>query len=165
VSIDEDANSSIASPRCRLKECEFHGYSASGASCRSAGITTSAMELRRTDDIPASAAAARTPAAFADLPPDDLPPALITNSAPAPRSADTATDQPSATSSAFRFFRRACSVFGASRARSGSLFAHRRAPSAYLLRGLSRKEWEHSIPGVEGLRYSVTFRSVVGAGR
>jgi alkylated DNA repair dioxygenase AlkB len=37
--------------------------------------------------------------------------------------------------------------------------------SAYLLRGPSRKEWEHSIPGVEGLRYSVTFRSVVGAGR
>jgi alkylated DNA repair dioxygenase AlkB len=29
--------------------------------------------------------------------------------------------------------------------------------SAYLLRGPSRSEWEHSIPGVEGLRYSVTF--------
>lgn len=32
--------------------------------------------------------------------------------------------------------------------------------SAYLLRGPSRSEWEHSIPGVEALRYSVTFRSL-----
>ena len=29
--------------------------------------------------------------------------------------------------------------------------------SVYLLRGPSRAEWEHSIPGVESLRYSVTF--------
>jgi len=34
--------------------------------------------------------------------------------------------------------------------------------SAYLLRGPSRTEWEHSIPGVEVLRYSVTFRTVKG---
>src|SRR5687767_1496124 len=32
--------------------------------------------------------------------------------------------------------------------------------SAYLLRGPSRTEWEHSIPGVEGLRYSITFRNL-----
>ena len=31
--------------------------------------------------------------------------------------------------------------------------------SAYLLRGPSRTEWEHSIPGVEELRYSITFRN------
>src|SRR5438552_11933943 len=31
---------------------------------------------------------------------------------------------------------------------------------AYLLRGPVRREWEHSIPPVEHLRYSVTFRSV-----
>ena len=31
--------------------------------------------------------------------------------------------------------------------------------SAYLLRGPVRHEWEHSIPPVEHLRYSVTFRS------
>jgi len=30
--------------------------------------------------------------------------------------------------------------------------------SFYLLRGPSRDEWEHSIPAVEALRYSVTFR-------
>lgn len=31
--------------------------------------------------------------------------------------------------------------------------------SAYLLRGSARREWEHSIPPVNGLRYSVTFRN------
>ena len=32
--------------------------------------------------------------------------------------------------------------------------------SAYLLRGPVRREWEHSIPPLEQLRYSVTFRSL-----
>jgi alkylated DNA repair dioxygenase AlkB len=39
-----------------------------------------------------------------------------------------------------------------------SLMAERR--SAYLLRGASRTEWEHSIPPLETLRYSVTFRTL-----
>ena len=34
------------------------------------------------------------------------------------------------------------------------------ARSAYVLSGASRHEWEHSIPAVEHLRYSVTFRSL-----
>ncbi len=32
--------------------------------------------------------------------------------------------------------------------------------SAYLLRGASRTEWEHSIAAVDALRYSITFRSL-----
>jgi alkylated DNA repair dioxygenase AlkB len=32
--------------------------------------------------------------------------------------------------------------------------------SAYLLRGPSRTEWEHSVPPLERLRYSITFRSL-----
>ena len=32
--------------------------------------------------------------------------------------------------------------------------------SAYLMRGPSRTEWEHSIPEVEGVRYSITFRTL-----
>ena len=32
--------------------------------------------------------------------------------------------------------------------------------SAYLLSGASRTEWEHSIPAVDTLRYSITFRNV-----
>jgi alkylated DNA repair dioxygenase AlkB len=31
--------------------------------------------------------------------------------------------------------------------------------SAYLMSGPSRTEWEHSIPGVDALRYSITFRN------
>jgi alkylated DNA repair dioxygenase AlkB len=34
--------------------------------------------------------------------------------------------------------------------------------SAYLMRGESRTKWEHSIPGVESLRYSITFRNLKG---
>ena len=34
--------------------------------------------------------------------------------------------------------------------------------SAYLLRGPARTEWEHSIPAVESLRYSLTFRTLKG---
>ena len=33
--------------------------------------------------------------------------------------------------------------------------------SAYLLRGPSRTEWEHSIPPVDTLRYSITFRNLL----
>jgi alkylated DNA repair dioxygenase AlkB len=33
--------------------------------------------------------------------------------------------------------------------------------SIYLLRGLSRQEWYHSIPAIPTLRYSVTFRNFV----
>jgi alkylated DNA repair dioxygenase AlkB len=35
--------------------------------------------------------------------------------------------------------------------------------SAYLLRGAARTEWEHSIPAVDTLRYSITFRSLRSA--
>lgn len=36
--------------------------------------------------------------------------------------------------------------------------------SAYLLRGPARDEWEHSIPPLETLRYSITFRTLRAAG-
>jgi len=32
--------------------------------------------------------------------------------------------------------------------------------SAYVMRGEARQEWEHSIPPVDSLRYSVTFRTL-----
>jgi alkylated DNA repair dioxygenase AlkB len=35
-----------------------------------------------------------------------------------------------------------------------------RPRSAYLLRGPARWEWEHSIPPMDRLRYSITFRSL-----
>jgi alkylated DNA repair dioxygenase AlkB len=33
--------------------------------------------------------------------------------------------------------------------------------SVYVLRGSARNEWEHSIPAVAALRYSITFRNVL----
>jgi alkylated DNA repair dioxygenase AlkB len=55
------------------------------------------------------------------------------------------------------------------RRNSGSAWTRRSlrlAPrSAYLLRGPARTAWEHSIPAVETLRYSLTFRSLAGRGR
>jgi alkylated DNA repair dioxygenase AlkB len=52
----------------------------------------------------------------------------------------------------FRFRRNA----GRGWQRASVLLAPR---SAYLLRGPARNEWEHSIPGVDRLRYSLTFRN------
>jgi alkylated DNA repair dioxygenase AlkB len=37
--------------------------------------------------------------------------------------------------------------------------------SAYLLAGPSRTEWEHSIPAVDALRYSITFRNFKNEGK
>lgn len=37
--------------------------------------------------------------------------------------------------------------------------------SAYLLSGAARAEWEHSILGVDALRYSTIFRNLRHAGR
>lgn len=52
------------------------------------------------------------------------------------------------------------------RRRSGAGWERRsftaRPRSAYTLQGPSRTEWEHSIPAVEALRYSVTFRTLRG---
>lgn len=36
-----------------------------------------------------------------------------------------------------------------------------RPRSIYLLDGEARREWEHSVPPVSGLRYSITFRTIV----
>jgi alkylated DNA repair dioxygenase AlkB len=52
----------------------------------------------------------------------------------------------------FRFRRKA----GAGWQRASIRLAPR---SAYLLRGPARTEWQHSIPSVEFLRYSLTFRN------
>ena len=52
----------------------------------------------------------------------------------------------------FRFRRKK----GAGWERSSLVLAPR---SAYLLHGPARTEWEHSIPAVTELRYSITFRN------
>jgi len=39
-----------------------------------------------------------------------------------------------------------------------------RPRSIYVLDGVARTEWEHSIPAVEELRYSITFRTLAESG-
>jgi alkylated DNA repair dioxygenase AlkB len=56
----------------------------------------------------------------------------------------------------FRFRRKA----GAGWQRASLLVEPR---SAYLLAGEARDQWEHSIPAVDALRYSITFRTLAGA--
>ena len=42
---------------------------------------------------------------------------------------------------------------------------HLEPRSVYLLQGAARSEWEHSIPPVETLRYSITFRNIIDPAR
>jgi alkylated DNA repair dioxygenase AlkB len=40
------------------------------------------------------------------------------------------------------------------------LLQHFQPCSAYLMRGSARWDWQHSIPPVDKLRYSITFRTL-----
>ena len=100
-------------------------------------------------------------AAFAGLPPDRLAHALVTEYRPG-TSIGWHRDRPHyddvigiSLSSPCTFRMRRKHDAGWERA---SLRVDRR--SIYLMRGPSRWEWEHSIPAVEALRYSITFRSM-----
>jgi alkylated DNA repair dioxygenase AlkB len=100
-------------------------------------------------------------ARFAGLEPDELPHVLITEySVGAP--IGWHKDRPVfgdvigislLSPCRFRFRRKA----GARWERAAVILEPR---SAYLLRGVARAEWEHSIPEAESLRYSITFRSL-----
>ena len=102
-------------------------------------------------------------AAFADLAPTDLVHALVTEYAPGAAIGwhrDKAVfgdviGVSLGSACRFRFRRKA-----GTRWERASLTLESR--SAYLLRGPSRTEWEHSIPAVDAPRYSVTFRSLAG---
>jgi alkylated DNA repair dioxygenase AlkB len=100
-------------------------------------------------------------AAFAGLPPDHLMNALITEYRPG-TSIGWHRDRPNyedvigiSLSSPCTFRMRRKRGTGWERAAT-----HLDRRSIYLMRGASRWEWEHSIPAVDGLRYSVTFRSM-----
>lgn len=148
-----------------LKEFEFHGYTGKRR-VLSYGWHYDFEEarLRPADEIPGFLHAVRErAAAFASLAPEDLPHALITEYGPGAtigwhRDKGVFSDVIGISLLApctFRLRRKA----GAGWERY-SLTAEPR--SAYLLRGPSRTEWEHSIPAVESLRYSITFRRLRG---
>lgn len=117
--------------------------------------------LKRTDGIPAFLHLAREVAArFAGMNPADLQQALVIEYPPGAqigwhkdRPVFEATVGISLKSPCtFRLRRKA----GAKWERASLIAAPR---SAYLIKGESRTEWEHSIPAVPALRYSITFRN------
>jgi alkylated DNA repair dioxygenase AlkB len=146
-----------------FKEFEFHGFVGKRRTVSFGwhydfGDAT----LRSAEEIPSFLVSLRdAAAAFASIPTEQLQHALVTEYSPGAAIGwhrDKAVfDDVIGISllSACRFrFRRRLGI-GWERA---SLTVEPR--SAYLLRGPSRTEWEHSIPAVESLRYSITFRSL-----
>jgi alkylated DNA repair dioxygenase AlkB len=118
-------------------------------------------KLVESDDIPDFLLALREPAArFAGLAPDRLQQVLVTEYAPG---AGIGWHKDKAvfgevvgisllSDCRFRLRREVDGKWE----RASILAAAR---SAYLLSGPARWEWEHSIPGVAALRYSITFRN------
>ena len=117
--------------------------------------------LQKTEDMPPFLLPVREQAAaFAGMPPDRLQQALLTEYKPGvqigwhkDRSVFGDVVGISLLSSCtFRLRRK-----NGTKWERVSIVAEPR--SAYLLSGPARTEWEHSIPGVEALRYSITFRN------
>ena len=145
-----------------LKEFEFHGYTGKRR-VLSYGwrYDFSARAVQKVEDIPSWLLLLReTAAGFAGVGPERLQQALVTEyevGTPIGWHRDKAVfgdviGISLLSSCRFRLRRR----IGTSWERASLMVQPR---SAYLLRGPSRTEWEHSIPPVEALRYSVTFRN------
>lgn len=100
-------------------------------------------------------------AAFAGLPPDRLAHALVTEYRPG-TSIGWHRDRPHYDDVIGISMSSPCSFRMRRRCDTGWERASQRldSRSIYLMRGPSRWQWEHSIPAVEGLRYSITFRSM-----
>lgn len=146
-----------------FKEFEFHGFIGKRRTV-SFGWKYSFAEakLYKSDDIPAFLLALRVVAAkFAGVDPRDLQQVLVTEydaGAAIGWHRDKAVFGDVVgisllSSCPFRLRRKAGSSW-----ERVTVTAEPR--SAYLLRGPSRNDWEHSIPPVETLRYSVTFRNL-----
>ena len=146
-----------------LKEFEFHGYVGKRRTLSFGWHYDFGEErLQQTDQIPTFLQKLRErAAAFADLKAEDLPHALITEYSPGTTIGwhrdkgvfDDVVGISLLSPCTFRLRRKTASGW-----ERYSLTAEPR--SAYLLRGAVRTQWEHSIPAVDALRYSVTFRSL-----
>ena len=146
-----------------FKEFEFHGYVGKRRTVSFGWSYDFATEqIRRADDLPPFLVALReTVGAFGGVPPAQLQQVLVTEYAPG---AGIGWHRDKAvfgevigisllSSCRFRLRRE--------RAGGWERVAVDAAPrSAYLLSGPARSEWEHSIPAVDALRYSITYRNV-----
>lgn len=148
-----------------LKEFEFHGYVGKRRVISYGWHYDFGQEkLQPTSEMPAFLLQVRErAAAFAGLQAEDLPHALVTEYSPGTTIGwhrdkgvfDDVVGVSLLSACTFRLRRKT----GQAWERYSQTVEPR---SAYLLRGASRTEWEHSIPAVETLRYSVTFRSLRG---
>lgn len=146
-----------------FKEFEFHGFIGKRRTVSFGWKYSFAdAKLYKSDDIPAFLLALRVVAAkFAGVDPRDLQQVLVTEydaGAAIGWHRDKAVFGDVVgisllSSCPFRLRRKAGSSW-----ERVTVTAEPR--SAYLLRGPSRNDWEHSIPPVETLRYSVTFRNL-----
>ena len=146
-----------------FREFEFHGYTGKRRVVSFGWrYDFAARSLDQADDIPEFLRSLReTAAKVAGMPADQLQQALVTEYSPG----------------AGIGWHRDKAVFGeviGISLVSSCVFRLRRAVgkswervnlsaeprSAYVLSGASRTEWEHSIPSVDSLRYSVTFRNL-----
>lgn len=146
-----------------LKEFEFHGYTGKRRVIYFGWrYDFSESRLRSTEEIPAFLLPLRErAAAFAGLAAKDLPQVLVTEYGPGAAIGwhrdkgvfDEVVGISLLSPCNFRFRRKTGTAW-----ERYSLTIEPR--SIYLLRGESRTLWEHSIPGVDTLRYSITFRSL-----
>jgi alkylated DNA repair dioxygenase AlkB len=162
LSADEERNLVEWLATLPFKEFEFQGYRGKRRVISFGWrYDFNKMELQRTEDMPAVLLPLRERAAcFADLGCSDLQHVLLTEYA-AGAGIGWHKDRPVfaevvgislVSACVFRFRRKSSSSW-----ERASIVAEPR--SAYLLQGPSRTEWEHSIPAVDRLRYSMTFRT------
>jgi alkylated DNA repair dioxygenase AlkB len=146
-----------------LKEFEFHGYVGKRRTMSFGWhYDFGDSKLKQTEPMPAFLLSVRERAAmFAGLSVDDLSHALVTEYGPGTAIGwhrdkgvfGEVLGVSLISPCNFRFRRKSGSTWD-----RYSLTVEPR--SVYLLRGESRTVWEHSIPGVDALRYSITFRSL-----
>jgi alkylated DNA repair dioxygenase AlkB len=163
ISADEEQEMLSHISALPFREFEFHGFTGKRRVVSFGWkYDFSERKLHQAEDIPDFLVKARkSAAAFASLHPGDLQQALVTEydaGAAIGWHRDKAVFGDVVGISllapcTFRLRRKAGDKW-----ERVSLIAEPR--SAYLLRGASRTEWEHSIPEVDSLRYSITFRNL-----
>jgi len=147
-----------------FKPFEFHGY-LGNRRVVSFGwrYDYAGRALRESNAIPDFLLPLRKRAAsFADVAPDSLQQILVTEYAPG-AGIGWHKDKPMFQDVIAISFLSTCTLrlrrnTGNSWERKNQIINPR---SAYLLRGSARTEWEHSVPPLNRLRYSVTFRNFV----
>ena len=161
----EDEAALLASVRALpFREFEFHGYTGRRRVVSFGWhYDFSARHLRKADDIPDFLLALRVrAAAFAGMGPEELRHVLVTEYGPGAgigwhrdKAVFGETVGVSLLSPCVLRLRR---KVGDKKWERANVTAEPR--SAYLLSGPARDVWEHSIPPVDGLRYSITLRNL-----